>query len=191
MERRGEVKERRLATKAMRALRHVVPVGEGRGWLRPSKRLQAVDEELVVPGYTRKASGNLAVYLDVSGSMEGDKWEEALEVADALLKASPTPRRYLIAFDEGVRLVAENPTSLQDLPLAPSGGTSLHKALGEFRPCHAKAIAIVSDWGLSEDDIESTVAWLRSHAALGCKALLITVSRTSKPPTGPWLVVTP
>ncbi|MCE4610349.1 MAG: VWA domain-containing protein [Desulfurococcales archaeon] len=183
--------EGELASKAVRALRHVMPVGEGRGWLRPSKRLQALDDLLVVPGYSRRVSGTLAVYLDVSGSMEGGKWEDALKVAEALLKAFPTPQKRLVAFDDGVRLVVENPASIRDLPLAPSGGTSLYKALREFKPCHAKAIAIVSDWGLDEEDLRHTVSWLRSHAALGCRALLVTVSKTSKPPQGPWLVVAP
>ena len=183
---------RGVAVKALRALRLAMPAGEGRGWLRPSKRLQAVaDKDLVVPGYTLRPSASLAVYLDVSASMEGPKWEEALETAEAVLAAAPAQRRSLIAFDDGVRLVVENPLSLRSLPLVPSGGTKLHKALERFQPCHARMVAIVSDWGLDEEDLASAASWLRAHVARGCRALLVSVSRSSEPPRGPWLVVKP
>jgi hypothetical protein len=180
-----------LAARALAALRASARPRQGRGWLRPPKRLAGAGGDVVYPGYSHRAPQSLAVFLDVSGSMEGGKGEEARRVAEAIITGFPARRVALVAFDDGVRLVAWNPGSLRGLPLEPAGGTRVSRALGSFKPCSWDALAVISDWGLDEEDLAGAVEWLNEHVRRGCSALLVSVSRFTEPPRGPWARVYP
>ncbi|WP_148678967.1 hypothetical protein [Aeropyrum pernix] len=161
-----------------------------RGWLRPPKRLVTLGDGVLLPGQSWGPVNRHAVLLDVSASMEG-KMRVAVEAAAHALRY-PARTRVLALFDYDIRREIVNPrpvvfASSEDL--SPAGGTRLSKPLSRYMPCRADLVTVISDWGLIEDDLNSSLALMRKHLACGGSLVLVSVSPFVKPPRGPWITL--
>ncbi len=157
-----------------------------RSFIRPPKRLAGLPDDVVVSGRDR-LTGELLYMLDVSASMRPGEVARGLAVAERLWRLYPAASKRLVLFDYGVRRVLSSPGEASEEHLVPWGGTSLSKAIEELRlparPCRG-LLAVYSDWGLEEADLEASLRFLRRLSFSGCSVALL---GPKEPPRGPWL----